>query len=194
MFGKVHSTCFVSKGTQHLLWDAAVMSCSCVTEHSAALHSETRRPFIYLIESQPLWFVNRSKPYCNFNFDESCRHIPGLKMQSVHCEFCRLFVSCAGMCEASSNQAAFCWSTRRIVTNLIPMRNQLKEIFLSHVKIVYGGETSQNKIWSHLLLFCKSFKDSFHVTQNLHSVIFKHNNSLRLLTIAWFVCLWCHTL
>ncbi len=44
-----------------------IMTCSCVKEHSAALHSETHATWIARV-SHPLWFDNRTKPYCNLNF------------------------------------------------------------------------------------------------------------------------------
>lgn len=42
-----------------------VMSCSCVIEHSDALHSETQSAYSYLIKLQILQLYNHIKPYCN---------------------------------------------------------------------------------------------------------------------------------
>ncbi len=44
------------------------MSCSCVNEHSAVLHSQTHSTFISIMKMQPLRFSNHTKPYCDFGF------------------------------------------------------------------------------------------------------------------------------
>ncbi len=44
------------------------VSCPCVNEHSAALHSATHRASFSLIKSQPLPVDNCTKPYHDFSF------------------------------------------------------------------------------------------------------------------------------